>query len=76
MINKDLHYLLMFISTIIALLISNNKIKININVYFDFVFYIILLLLSNVNLLYSVMLSLIYLVLKIKNAKQERKSNI
>ena len=76
MINKDLHYLIIFATTIVALLISDNRIKININVYLDFVFYIILLLLSNVDLLYAVLLSLIYLVLKIKNVKSDRKSNI
>jgi hypothetical protein len=76
MINKDLHYLIIFATTIVVLLISDNRIKININVYLDFVFYIILLLLSNVDLLYAVLLSLIYLVLKIKNVKSDRKSNI
>ena len=75
MINKDLHYLLMFCTTIIALLISN-RIKINTNIYLDFVFYIMLLLLDNIDIIYSVLLSLIYLVLKIKNIKQDSKSNI
>jgi hypothetical protein len=69
MITKDMYYLSAFITTILSMLIINNKVNIKINIYIDFLFYIALLLVSEINIKFSILLSFIYLLIKIKNGK-------
>jgi hypothetical protein len=71
MITKDIYYLSAFITTLISILVINNKVKIKLNIYIDFLFYILLLWLSEINIKFSILLSFLYLLVKIENSKNK-----
>lgn len=67
MINKtDYYYILCILLNILIINIINDKINLIKNRYIDFLFYILIILLNELDIKFSILVSFVYIVLKIK----------
>jgi hypothetical protein len=70
MINeKDYYYLICVIVNIIILYTLNVKKTLNTNKYIDFLFYILIIILNEFDIKFSIMISFLYIILKIREIK-------
>jgi hypothetical protein len=70
MINKtDYYYILCILLNILIIYIINDKINLIKNRYIDFLFYIMIILLNEYDIKFSILVSFVYIVLKIKQKK-------
>lgn len=68
---KDYYYVSSIITGLLVILIINNNIKIKTNKYVDIAFFIGIMLLSEIDIKYSILLTFIYLAIKIKDNKDK-----
>ena len=67
MIHKvDLYYILCVLVNILVIYIINNKIEIKTNKYIDLSFYILILLLHDTDIKFAILLTYVYLIIKLK----------
>jgi hypothetical protein len=72
MIHKlDLYYILCVLVNILVIYIINNKIEFKTNKYIDLSFYILLLLLHEVDIKFAIVLTYVYLIIKLKETIKE-----
>jgi len=72
MIHKlDLYYILCVLVNILVIYIINNKIQIKPNKYIDLVFYMLLLLLNDIDIKFAILLTYVYLIIKLKEIIKE-----
>ncbi len=72
MINQlDLYYILCVLVNILVIYIINNKIEFKTNTYIDLTFYILLLLLHEVDMKFAIVLTYVYLIIKLKETIKE-----
>ena len=70
MINeKDYYYLICIIVNIIILYTLNVKKTFKTNKYIDFLFYMLIIILNEFNIKFSIMISFLYIILKIREIK-------
>lgn len=70
MINeKDYYYLICIIVNIIILYTLNVKKTLKTNKYIDFLFYMLIIILNEFNIKFSIMVSFLYIILKIREIK-------
>jgi len=68
MINKkDFYYIFCILINIWAILIINDKVEFKLNKYLEMGFFALLILLNEIDIKFSVLLSFIYISLKLKN---------
>jgi len=72
MIHKlDLYYIICVLVNILVIYIINNKIQIKPNKYIDLVFYMLLLLLNDIDIKFAILLTYVYLIIKLKEIIKE-----
>jgi hypothetical protein len=72
MINiKDYYYVSCVIINLLVILILTDTLEIKTNKYTDILFYILLLLVYNIDIKFSILLTFLYLVTKIKDNDKE-----
>lgn len=70
MINeKDYYYLICIIVNIIILYTLNVKGTLKTNKYIDFLFYMLIIILNEFDIKFSIMISFLYIILKIREIK-------
>ena len=68
---KDYYYVSCVIINLLVILILTDTLEIKTNKYTDILFYVLLLLVYNIDIKFSILLTFLYLVTKIKDNDKE-----